>query len=165
MDILDNLSQLPEWEDDDFNENDKEGEGWKNAPLRKAAKALYNQWREVMSGIYALLSYAEKDPEMPEGFYEDQESMIIGDAMQIAVKVKTSETLDMYVLLMENASIVRKNAIFIQTQINSMALMGDIEESHAEAVRTDIEKFRLLFVEWIATFKKDEYEDEWNFFV
>jgi hypothetical protein len=164
MDIIDNLSQLPEWEDEEFNE-DEGGERWKNAPLRKAAKALYNQWREVMSGLYALLSYAERDPEMPEGFFEDQESMIIGDAMQIAVKVKTSESLDMYVLLMENASIVRKNAIFIQTQISAMALMGAIEESHAEAVRADIDKFRLLFIDWIETFKKDEYEDEWKFFV
>lgn len=165
MDILDNLSLLPEWEDDDFNEKDEDGEAWKNAPLRKAAKTLYNQWREVMSGIYALLSSAEKDPEMPEGFFEDQESLIIGDAMQIAVKIKTSESLEMYVLLMENASIVRKNAIFIQTQISSMALMGVIEESHAEAVRADMEEFRLLFIEWIDTFKKDEFEDEWKFFV
>ncbi|KAA5533615.1 hypothetical protein F0919_13840 [Taibaiella lutea] len=166
MDILDNLSQLPEWDDNDFdNKGYESGEAWKNAALRTSAKALYNQWREVMTGIYALLSYAEKNPDMPEGFFEDQKELMIGDAIQIAVKIKTSAEVDMYVLLMENAAVVRKNAIYIQTQLSSMVLMGSIEEEHADAVRLDIEKFRELFIEWIATFKKDEYEDEWNFFV
>ena len=165
-DILDNLSQLPEWDDNDFqNKDDEGGEAWKNAALRNAAKALYNQWREVMAGILGLLSYAEKNPEMPEGFFEDQKDLLMGDAIQIAVKIKTSAEVDMYVLLMENASVVRKNAIYIQTQISAMVLMGSIEQEHADAVRLDIERFRELFIEWIDTFEKDEYEDEWNFFV
>jgi hypothetical protein len=165
MDILDNLSQLPEWDDEKLNDKDEAGEAWKNAPLRNAAKALYNQWREVMAGIYALLSYAESDPEIQEDFFEDQKSLLVGDAMEIAVKVKSSEGIDMYVLLMENASIVRRNAIFIQNQLSAMALMGAIDEAHEKAVRTDMDQFRLLFIEWVATFKKDNYEDEWEFFV
>src|SRR5690242_5720937 len=125
-DILDNLSQLPEWDDNDFENNDG-GEAWKNAALRNAAKALYNQWREVMSGILGLLSYAERNPDMPEGFVEDQKDLLMGDAIHIAVKIKTSAEIDMYVLLMENASVVRKNAIYSQTQISAMVLMGSIE--------------------------------------
>lgn len=164
-DILNNLSQLPEWDDNGFERRDADGEGWKNAALRNAAKVLYNQWREVMAGILGLLSYAEKNPDMPEGFFEDQQDLLMGDAIQIAVKIKTSAEVDMYVLLMENASVVRKNAIYIQTQISAMVLMGSIEEEHADAVRRDIERFRELFIEWIHTFEKDEYEDEWNFFV
>jgi hypothetical protein len=166
MDFLDNLSQLPEWDEEGFNDNEeKDGESWKRKPLRNAAKALYNQWREVMAGIYALFAVAEKGIDTPEGFLEEQKRMVLSDAIQIAVKVKTSEGVDMYVLLMENAAVVRKNAIFIQTQINSMALMGIIEETHADAVKADIDAFRLLFITWVSTFKKDEYEDDWGFFV
>lgn len=165
MDLLDNLSQLPEWDDEKFDNNNEDGEAWKNTELRNAAKALYNKWREVMAGLYGLLAHAEKNDDFSAEKFEEQKNMLIGDALQIAVKVRTSDSIGMYVLLMENASIVRKNAISIQTQISALRLMGAIDEDYSDAVKADIEQFRLLFIDWIQTFKKDEFEDEWEFFV
>jgi hypothetical protein len=46
-----------------------------------------------------------------------------------------------------------------------MAAMNFIEEDHAVAVKQDIDTFRMLFIKWINTFEKDEFEDEWGFFV
>jgi hypothetical protein len=42
----DKLSDLPEWNDDDF--KDEEGEEWKSNPTRDACKVLYQQWQQVM---------------------------------------------------------------------------------------------------------------------
>jgi hypothetical protein len=44
---LDNLSGMPDW-DDQFFEDDNEGEEWKPRPTRDAAKAMYEQWKQVM---------------------------------------------------------------------------------------------------------------------
>lgn len=167
MDILDNLSSLPEWDDEGFRKIDEEedNEERKNEIGFTTCKTLYNQWREVMAGINGLFSYATQAADIPETFLQTQKESVLGDAYQVAVKVRSSAGLDMYVLKMENAAIIRKNAMHIHTQIGGMAGMGFIEEAHAKAVRSDIDKFRLLFIEWINTFEKDDFEDEWGFFV
>lgn len=165
MDILDNLSNLPEWDDEHFRDIDDEEDSEDKGPGFEMCKKLYNQWREVMSGINGLFSYAAETADVPEAFLQSQKESILGDAYQVAVKVRSSAGLDLYVLKMENAAIIRKNAMFIHTQIGGMATMGLIEDDHARAVRSDIDKFRMLFIEWVNTFEKDEFEDEWGFFV
>ncbi len=164
--IWDNLSNLPEWDDAGFRRIDEEGgDTWKESGARDACKALYNQWREVMAGINGLFSYARQHADMPEGFLHSHKSMILDEARQVAVKVRSSDAAGFYVLQMENAAIIRKSAQFVATQILAMADMGFIEAAHAAAVRADIDRFRLLFRTWIGTFQKDDYEDEWGFFV
>jgi len=164
---LDNLSNLPEWDDEGFRRIDDEEdyEGPEHGVGFARCKSLYNQWREVMAGINGLFSYAAQSGDIPEMFLQSQQESILNDAYQVAVKVRSSAGLDVYVLKMENAAIIRKNAMGIHTQIGSMAAMGFIESDHARAVRADIDKFRELFIEWVNTFEKDEYEDEWGFFV
>lgn len=167
MDVLDNLSNLPEWDDDGFRriDDEEDNEGQDNSAGFASCKALYNQWREVMAGINGLFSYATQSTEVPEMFLQSQKESILADAYQVAVKVRSSAGLDLYVLKMENAAIIRRNAMQIHTQIGGMAAMECIEEAHALAVRADIDKFRLLFITWVDTFEKDEFEDEWGFFV
>jgi hypothetical protein len=165
MDIFDNLSNLPEWDDDNFRRIDDEEDNEDEGPGFETCKQLYNQWREVMAGINGLFSYAAKTDDVPEEMLQMQKDTILGDAYQVAVKVRSSAGLDLYVLKMENAAIIRKNAMYIHTHIGGMASMGFIEDDHARAVRSDIDKFRMLFIEWVNTFEKDEFEDEWGFFV
>jgi hypothetical protein len=167
MDILDNLSSLPEWDDEGFRKiEDEDGDENRSDDINyNGCKALYNQWREVMAGINGLFSYAQQREAAPEILLQTQKESILSDAYQVAVKVRSSAGLDLYVLKMENAAIIRKNAMFIRTQIGGMAAMNFIEEDHAIAVKHDIDTFRMLFIEWINTFEKDEFEDEWGFFV
>lgn len=164
--VWDNLSSLPEWDDERFRKIDEEaGETWQESKGREACKALYNQWREVMAGINALFSYAREGAGMPEEFLHSQKNMILDEARQVAVKVRSSDAAGFYVLQMENAAMIRKGAQFVSSQILAMADMGFIEAEHARVVRADIDQFRLLFRTWIRTFEKDDYEDEWGFFV
>lgn len=167
MDILDNLSSLPEWDDEGFRKIEEEDSDENRCDdiNYNGCKALYNQWREVMAGINGLFSYAQQSEAVPEILLQNQKESILSDAYQVAVKVRSSAGLDLYVLKMENAAIIRKNAMFIRTQISGMAAMNFIEEDHAIVVKQDIDKFRMLFIQWINTFEKDEFEDEWGFFV
>lgn len=163
----DYLSDLPEWEDDDFNDEDNEGEEWKPNPTREACKKLYLQWNQVMivlKGAMDSMNGEEKDDGFPAEYWEDHKAMILGDAYQGAVKIKSSEV-GLYTIRMENASIIRKNAQFIKSSMLTIMSEGVIEEEYGRIIRSETDKFRELFKIWDNTFQKDEYEDEWGLFI
>lgn len=165
---LDNLSGMPEWEDDEFDDEDKEGEEWKPNPTRDACKAMYEQWKEVMTLLNAAFD-TDHRPDEPEEENDEKslvahsKAMIIGDAFQVAVKIKSSEV-GMYMIRMENAGIIRKNAQFIKSNMLTMIAEGAISDEHGRLIRAEIDKFRELFKVWVASFEKDEFEDEWGLY-
>ena len=112
---IDDLNELPDWDDDGFDDDD-EGESWKPNPPRDACKAMYQQWNTVMMVLKAafdsLKEPNEEDNMLSKEMLEDQIAMLTGDAFQVAVKIKSSET-GLYIIRMENAAIIRKNAQYI----------------------------------------------------
>ncbi|HLF45054.1 MAG TPA: hypothetical protein VI548_01420 [Chitinophagaceae bacterium] len=163
----DKFSDLPEWEDDEFNDEDEEGEEWKPNPTRDACKALYQQWQQVMivlNGALDSMKIEEKEDGFPAEYWEDHKGMLLGDAFQVAVKIKSSEAGNMYMLRMENAGIIRKNAQFIKSVMLTMMSEEVIEKAHGRVIREEIDKFRFLFKTWVSTFQKDEFEDEWGLY-
>lgn len=163
----DELSDLPEWDDEDFRDEEEDGEGWKPNLTREACKALYEQWQQVMivlNGALDSMTVEEKEDSFPADYWEDHKGMLLGDAFQVAVKIKSSESGDMYMLRMENAGIIRKNAQFIKSSMLTMISEGVIEEAHGRVIRDEIDKFRELFKTWVSTFQKDEFEDEWGLY-
>lgn len=163
---FDKISGLPEWDDDDFRDEDEEGEGWKPNPTRDACKEMYEQWKQVMivlTGALETLKAEEKEDGFPADYWEDHKAMLMGDAYQVAVKIKSSEA-GLYMIRMENASIIRKNAQFIKSSMLTMIAEKVIEEAHGMVIREEIDKFRMLFRHWVSTFERDEFEDEWGLF-
>jgi hypothetical protein len=90
--------------------------------------------------------------------------MIMSDAHEVAVKIKSSEA-GLYIIRMENAAIIRKNAQFIKISTNSFMLDGMMEPQHRQVIRDEIDNFKELFKSWVNTFEKDEFEDDWGLFV
>ncbi|MEQ1676958.1 MAG: hypothetical protein ABL876_09670 [Chitinophagaceae bacterium] len=164
---IDDLSGLPEWEDDDdFRDEEEEGEEWKPNPTRDACKAMYEQWQQVMVVLTGALDSMKTDTgedSFPASYWEEHKGMLLGDAYQVAVKIKSSEA-GLYMIRMENASIIRKNAQFIKSSMLTMIAEGAIEEAHGRVIREEIDKFRMLFRHWVSTFERDEFEDEWGLF-
>jgi hypothetical protein len=163
---IENLSGLPEWEDDEFEDEDNEGEGWKPRPTREAAKAMYKQWKMVMVVLNGALDNMRAEQGVdgfPAEYWEDHKAMIKGDAYQVAVKIKSSEA-GLYMIRMENACLIRKNAQFIKSSMLTMIAEKVIEEYHGMIIREEIDKFRLLFRHWVSTLERDEFEDEWGLF-
>jgi len=162
----DHLSDLPDWDDDEF-KDEEEGEEWKPNPTRDACKVLYEQWQQVMivlNGALDSMVIEEKEDGFPAGYWEDHKAMLVGDGYQVAVKIKSSEA-GLYTIRMENASIIRKNAQFIKSSMLTMMSEKVIEKAHGYVIREEIDKFRELFKTWVSTFQKDEYEDEWGLFI
>ncbi len=163
---FDEISGLPDWEDDEFDEEEEEGESWKPRPTRDACKAMYEQWKQVMivlkGALETMNTNTGEDSFSPE-HWEDYKGMMLGDAYQVAVKIQSSET-GLYMIRMENASIIRKNAQFIKSSMLTAIAEGAIEEAHGKVIREEIDKFRMLFRHWVSTFERDEFEDEWGLF-
>jgi hypothetical protein len=42
---------------------------------------------------------------------------------------------------------------------------GVITEEYGRIIRSEIEEFKNLFRNWVNTFEKDEFTDEWGLFV
>ncbi|MBN9299586.1 MAG: hypothetical protein J0I41_21475 [Filimonas sp.] len=167
MGLLDNLSGMPDWDDEFMSMyQDSEKEDWQPDATHEACKALYLQWRQVVLLLNGLLdSVTTTEDSFPMEILESQKEIVLVDAHEVAAKIRSSEAGGIYILRMENAAIIRKNAQFIKTSIAGMLAEEVIEEQHGELVRAEIDKFRELFKQWIATFKKDEFDDEWGLFV
>ena len=164
MDII-KFTDLPDWDDQEFHSEEDEGEEWKPNPTREACRTLYAKWQEVffvLKGIMApfLENGAEKDSMLAETAGD-----LIGDAHIVAVKIKSSEAAGIYVCRMENAAIIRKTAQGISSGLLLFVEDYDIDESHLLVVRNEITAFRQLFIQWINTFEKDEFTDDWGLFL
>jgi hypothetical protein len=163
----DDLNELPPWDDDAFRDEDEEGEEWKPNPTKDLCKAMYAQWNNVMivlNAAFDSLKEPAEDAVFSKGYLENHKQMILGDAYEVGAKIRSSEV-GLYIIRMENAAIIRKNAQFIKISTNSFIVDDIMEEEHRQIIRDEIDKFRALFKQWVATFKKDDCEDEWGLFV
>ncbi|MEO8822685.1 MAG: hypothetical protein ABI366_03850 [Ginsengibacter sp.] len=160
---LDKLNFLPEWDDERY--EDEEGEAWKTKELRAAGKALYLKWREVFGLVFAYAENLAEESEEKEPHGHSTQKLIYENSMVIAPKIRSATMVNMYVLQMENAAIIRTNARQLMEQAGFAVLMGFAEESYKKVIEEAMNEFRQLFKEWIATFRKDEFEDEWGLFV
>lgn len=159
----DNFSDLPGW-DDNLKDPDNEGEEWKPNPTRDACKEMYKQWATIMTMLNGCLrDNIPKDDE--DNFMADHQSMILGDAYQVGAKIRSSEAGGIYVIRMENASIIRKNAQAVQSSMLVFMAEGIIEKEYGEIIRKEIDVFKEIFRKWVRTFEKDEFTDEWGLFV
>ncbi len=163
----DDFHELPPWDDDEFDDDENEGESWKPNPTKEACKAMYAQWNEVMTVLRAGLDSLEEAKEhglFDKEYIEEFKGTLLGDAFEVAVKIRSSES-GMYIIRMENASIIRKNAQYIKISTNGLLADGLMSAEYRQVIRDEIDKFRELFRHWVSTFEKDEFEDEWGLFI
>lgn len=71
---------------------------------------------------------------------------------------------NLYIIRMENASIIRTNARELEVQVKSALLFDNCKEADSIIVIAEIAKFRELFKEWVKYFEKDDFEDEWGLY-
>ncbi len=159
---INNLNGLPPWKG-----NSDEGEGWKTNTATQAYKALYEKWNEIVEMLTAALGTMKDISEAKEedSFIAEQKAMLLGDAYEAGAKIRSSEAGNMYVLRMENAGVIRKNAQFVKSSVLNLMMEGEVDEEHGEIMRNEIEALQQMFITWINTFEKDKYTDDWGLYV
>ena len=168
---LNKLTPFPEWENERYDH--EEGEEWKSQLKNSVAKNLYNQWLQVYMLLEALCDglrpttgnedYGDGIP-VSESYLAHLKESMLGESAIIPAKISGAEAGDLYVLRMENAAIIRKAANDVYIQCSSFRMMGVASNEELDAVRAEINIFRKYFKEWVNTFEKDGFEDDWGLF-
>jgi hypothetical protein len=96
---IDDLSDLPDWNDLPFSFEDNEGDECKPNPTRAACKALYQQWQQVMfllKGI--LLPIIEQVEDNIEASMDIETArQLHGDGYIVGAKIRSSEAGNIYI--------------------------------------------------------------------
>ncbi len=162
---INNLSDLPEW--DDVKNFEDEGEEWKTNPTKELCIDLYNKWREIvfmLNGIIKpLIEEDERNGADECAIITSTAAHILADAYLVGAKIRSSEAAGMYIARMENASIIRTNAQSIASSL--LLIEEEADEAHITTLREEINSFRALFKQWVASFEKDEFTDDWGLFI
>ena len=75
----------------------------------------------------------------------------------LTAKIVNAEGGDLYDIRMENAAIIRKAARDLMVQNHSLEMFGFEHVEYYSIIRTLLEEYRLLFIDWVAGF------DIWNY--
>lgn len=148
------------WEDDDDDEPDFDPEEERR---KLESKPIFQKAEEIRELAQRIVETMDKnDPES-----EIQSSLMLEDSMIIPAKIAGAEAMDDFILKMENAVIIKIHARSLLTRTSSLKYLELVDPEYLQLLRDEIETFRLLFKEWVATFHIDTTKegDGWGLFV
>ncbi len=162
---IDHLSDLPDWDDKLRQMSDDDDGEWLPGTTGLACKALYEQWQAItflLNGI--VLPVIEKDP-ATQAFETDVARSILGECHLVGGKIVKSEVGGLYIIRMANAAVIREYARGITASLLLMVEENAEHRKYAAVITEEMEKFRQLFIAWVATFERDDVKDDWELFV
>ena len=141
----------PEDDDELANEMDKENERVENLPVMVKAK-------EIFDIVSSLVDTIPEDNDL----YFLREQMLT-DAAIIPAKVAGAEGGDVYTLRMENAVLIKLAARALVTHTYTCRMFNISDERYLNLLRSAVDEFRVLFVDWVNTFdKSNDISDDWG---
>lgn len=125
-------------------------------PLYQKAEQIY----KITRGLVEIV------PADNEFLQETTVRFMMENAMIIPAKIAGAEAVELYDLKMENATIIRKAARELYVQAGSLRFEEAItDQDYIHLLRTEIDEFRLLFIDWVAGFDIWNYiKDDWGLF-
>jgi len=158
MKDIDDFNDIPEWDFNKYRDEDDEGEDWKTQPKIERVKLLYNQGRQIYSCSKIFCESLKGE------MAEMSQSLIMQNAMMICPKIVGAEGGNLYIIRMENASIIRTNCRELETQVRATVMFETGNEAYSEILLNEIEIFKTYFIEWVSYFEKDDIDDEWGLY-
>jgi hypothetical protein len=123
---------------------------------------IYQKAEQIFRLTEGLIQIIPKEDEFLQ---ETTVRFMMEDAMIILAKIAGAEAGDLYDLRMENAAIIRKAARELYVQAGSLRYHGVDNEEYIDLLRKEIDEFRLLFIDWVASFDVWNYiKDDWGLF-
>ena len=123
---------------------------------------IYQKAELLFQLIESLAASLPEDNELLQSMKE----IMRADAMMLPAKIAGAEAGNIYSIRMQNAAIIRFHAMSLYTQVGGLSLYDEsIDTSFTNLIRTEIENFRLLFIDWVASFDTSNYIwDDWELF-
>ena len=127
----------------------------RNMPIYLKAQQIFR----LTEGLIQII------PKEDEFLQETSVRFMMEDAMIIPAKIVGAEAADLYDLRMENAAIIRKAARDLYVNAGSLQHHGVEDVEYIDLLRKEIDEFRLLFIDWVASFDVWNYiKDDWGLF-
>ncbi len=122
---------------------------------------IFKKAEEILETLIAITDIFPEDNEMLLSL----KGQLLGDAMLIQAKLAGAFSVKLYDVKMENATLIRKAARDLMVAYHSLEMFEFEEVEYYQLVRTQIEEFRLLFIEWVADFNPSHFiTDNWGLF-
>jgi hypothetical protein len=122
---------------------------------------IYRKGKEIFDLIKRITDLIPENNE----YLMDIKGCMLSDAALLTVKIAGAEAAGLYDLKMENAAIIRKAARDLMVQQHSLESFGFEYVEYYQMVRDMIDEYRLLFIDWVASFDKWDYIiDRWGLF-
>lgn len=137
---------------------------WEQMPLYQKAMEV----RQLVDSIVEIAYESDISFENEvEGHIVDSSiNYLIENSLTIPSKIAGAFDEDTpYDLKMENATLIRKAAMELLTDANTLEHYGFKEVEYLEILRKALEELRVLFAEWVQTFDPWNYHiDRWGLF-
>ncbi len=130
-----------------------------NHPIAIHAEEIYHLTE-------ALIASLQPKPGYEHMLDEHSGSEIRSAAMMLGPKIAGALGAQEYTYAMQNAAIVRDNAEYLRLCTNTLHHFYEVDKKHLRLHRSEMEKFRKLFKEWVNEIRNYERfgEDEWGLF-
>jgi len=143
--------------DDDFEDDELSGEGEENPdshydlPVFKKAMQIGELTKIITDTISP-----EKD------IFQIRDQMLLNGYI-LGAKIAGAEGAGLYSLRMENATLIKIHARELMAETSLCREEKLCDNDYLEMLRKEIEEFRVLFIEWVKSFdKEDDIKDEWD---
>lgn len=152
------------FDDDDFEEEFSK-EDWEREreeeDRRVNAHPMYVKAKEIMELVDVMYDLCPDETSREMNLRPMQDSAMIMNA-----KLNSALRTDSHIVAFQNAAIIREHGEFLRLSNHSLADEEWLEERYVKMFREEMEKFRLLFCDWVTTFEKLERygDDEWGLF-
>ena len=152
----DNFEEMSEEERSDFEmEYNAKRREVQNHPLMRSGQ-------EVFDLLYALIDTIEDDDKQAMFDYLRE------DASVMLSKIAGAIASESWLISIGNAAVIRQHAYTLFISTHTLGEFTDTDNSYIKLFRTEMESFKLVFLEWVAkvhAMDRDGEQDDWGVFV
>lgn len=147
------------FEDDDY--DDESFEDYQKRQENVMKMPLFLKGEEILEVVRQLIDLIPEEDELLNSL----KGILLEDAFMLTSKILSAEAVEIYDLKMENATLIRKAARDLMVQNHTLEDFGFEHTEYFQIVRNLLEEYRLLFIDWVATFDINNYIiDRWGLF-
>jgi hypothetical protein len=130
--------------------------------LNPASLPIYQKAELIYQLVESLVASLPED----DGYIQSTKGFMRENALVMTVKIAGAEAGGLYSIKMQNAALIREHAMNLYVQVGSLRFIPSFEQpEYVTLIRAEIEAFKELFIDWVASFDKSDYIwDEWELF-
>ena len=148
------FDDFEDFDEEEFDDSEKEDlDAHRKLPVFQKAEQI------------ALITKALIDTIEDEKDELQVKGLMLENAFVLGAKIAGAEGADIYSIRIENAVIIKHHARELLAQTSLCKQLNLCDPDYLQLLRSELEEFRKLFVQWVSTFdKSNDIEDEWGIF-